>query len=70
MTRPTSFRFDKETTELLDELKGDTEDSRASVIRRSLVLMKYLQEAEKQGKKIVLESQDDPKDRETLIVLA
>lgn len=59
-TKVINFKFNEKLIELLDDLQDDLQlSSRAAVVRRSLVLMKLVIEAEKDGKRVYLKGSDD-----------
>ena len=59
-TKIVNFKFDEKMVGLLDSLQGELQlSSRAAVVRRSLVLMKLVSEAQDDGKELYLKGGDD-----------
>lgn len=50
-----TFRFDEQLTDTLDDLKNSSSaSSKAEIVRRAITLLKVVQEAQRDGEKIVL----------------
>ncbi|PHS61660.1 MAG: hypothetical protein COB12_12025 [Flavobacterium sp.] len=59
-TKVINFKFDEKIINLIDELQDDLHlTSRAAVVRRSLVLMRLVIEAENNGKRLYFKGPDN-----------
>lgn len=67
--RPTNFRFDEQTTELLEKLKNESgASSKAEVVRKALQLLSVAQAAQKNGDHLIIRSDEEEKpEREILL---
>ena len=68
MSSPTTFKFDEQITQTLEELKKNTRAaSKSEVLRRAILLLKVAEEAQRKGEKLVLK---DDKGAEREIIVA
>ena len=59
MSTLSTFRFDEQLTNTIEELKDATSaSSKAEIIRRAITLLKIVQDAQSNGEKIVLRRED------------
>jgi Arc/MetJ-type ribon-helix-helix transcriptional regulator len=66
--RATSFKFDENTTRLLDELKESSHaSSRTEVIRKALYLLDLASKAQKKNERLVIQSADGQEKKEILM---
>jgi len=55
MSSPTTFKFDEEVTQTLEELKKTTKSSsKAEVLRRAIRLLQVAEEARANGEKLMI----------------
>jgi hypothetical protein len=55
MSSLSTFRFDEQLTNTIEELKAATSaSSKAEIVRRAITLLKIVQDAQEQGEKLVL----------------
>jgi Arc/MetJ-type ribon-helix-helix transcriptional regulator len=72
MSSLSTFRFDEQLTQTIDDLKNSsTASSKAEVVRRAITLLKLVQDAHSNGEKLVLRKEDNEgvalKEREIII---
>lgn len=73
MSTLSTFRFDEQLTNTIEELKNATSaSSKAEIIRRAITLLKIVQDAQSNGEKIVLrrEGADGETIREREIIIS
>lgn len=59
MTKPSTFELDTKLTDTLDSLRCPSAPSRSDVIRRAVTLLKMVKEAEVNGERVFLCTDDD-----------
>lgn len=72
MSTLSTFKFDEQLTNTIEELKNSTTaTSKAEVVRRAIALLKVVQDAKNSGERLVLRREGAPGDtvREREIVL-
>lgn len=72
MSTLSTFRFDEQLTNTIEELKNSSSaSSKAEIVRRAITLLKVVQDATQNGEKLVLrkenESGETLKEREIII---
>lgn len=72
MSTLSTFRFDEQLTQTIDELKNSSSaSSKAEIVRRAITLLKIVQDANAKGEKLVLRKEDEHgtaiKEREIII---
>lgn len=67
--KATNFRFDEQTSDLLEQLKVDSGSaSKSEVVRKALALLKIATDAKKHNERLVIQANDDHgKEREILL---
>ena len=72
MSTLSTFRFDEQLTNTIEELKNSSSaSSKAEIVRRAITLLKVVQDATQNGEKLVLRKENDEgetvKEREIII---
>ncbi|MCP3687463.1 MAG: ribbon-helix-helix protein, CopG family [Gammaproteobacteria bacterium] len=59
MSTLSTFKFDEQLTDIIEELKNQTHSaSKAEVVRRAITLLKTVQDASEGGEKVILRRED------------
>lgn len=60
MSTLSTFKFDKQLTETIEQLKSATSaTSKAEIVRRAITLLKVVQDAKNNGERIILVKDSD-----------
>ena len=60
MSTLSTFRFDEQLTNTIEELKASTSaSSKAEIVRRAIALLKVVQDAQDNGEKLVLRRENE-----------
>ncbi len=66
--KATSFKFDENTTQLIDKLKKDSHaSSRTEVLRKALYLLDLASQAQLENKHLVIKGNDGEPEKEILM---